>query len=49
MSLAAAAPIVAKQEGATAIRIRRVLTHVAIFTVVVGGWELLGVMGQLTI
>ena len=41
------APVAAKGEGVAAIRIRRILTHLAIFAFVIGGWELLGVMGQL--
>ena len=39
--------IAAKEERVVAIRIRRILTHLAIFATVIGGWELLGVMGQL--
>ena len=41
------APVAAKDERVAAIRIRRILTHLAIFAIVIGGWELLGVMGQL--
>jgi NitT/TauT family transport system permease protein len=37
----------AKGEGVAAVRVRRLLTHLLIFAIVIGGWELLGVMGQL--
>jgi NitT/TauT family transport system permease protein len=40
-------PIAARREGAAAVRVRRLLIHLAIFAVVIGGWELLGAMGQL--
>ena len=42
-----ALPAAAKSEGAAAVKVRRILTHLAIFAVVMGGWELLGVMGRL--
>jgi NitT/TauT family transport system permease protein len=44
---AEAAPVASTRESAAAIRIRRILTHLVIFAVVIGGWELLGAMGQL--
>jgi NitT/TauT family transport system permease protein len=47
MSVTAAAPGAPAQEGVAAVRTRRLLTHFVIFVVVIGGWELLGVMGQL--
>ena len=48
MSIVSAdAPVAPKDERVAAIRIRRALTHLAIFAVVIGGWELLGFMGQL--
>jgi NitT/TauT family transport system permease protein len=40
-------PIAARREGVAAVRFRRLLIHLAIFAVVIGGWELLGAMGQL--
>jgi NitT/TauT family transport system permease protein len=48
MSVAAeAAPVAARRESAGAVRTRRILTHLLIFAVVIGGWELLGAMGRL--
>jgi NitT/TauT family transport system permease protein len=48
MSVAVEAlPAAAKREGVAAINVRRILTHLAIFVVVIGTWELLGAMGQL--
>jgi NitT/TauT family transport system permease protein len=44
---AEAVPVASTRESAAAIRIRRILTHLVIFAVVIGGWELLGVMGRL--
>ncbi len=40
-------PPAAGQQGTAAVRVRRILTHLAIFAVVISGWELLGAMGQL--
>jgi NitT/TauT family transport system permease protein len=47
MSVTAAPPVAARQEGLAAVRLRRLLIHLAIFAIVIGGWELLGMMGQL--
>jgi NitT/TauT family transport system permease protein len=47
MSVTAAPPVAARQEGLAAVRLRRLLIHLTIFAIVIGGWELLGVMGQL--
>jgi len=48
MSASEAAPsAVEKAGGLAAVRARRILTHLVIFAIVIGGWELLGVMGQL--
>ena len=44
---AEALPSAARREDAAALRMRRILTHLAIFAVVIGAWELLGAMGQL--
>jgi NitT/TauT family transport system permease protein len=37
----------ARAPGRAGIRARRLLTHLAIFAIVIGGWELLGVLGHL--
>ena len=37
----------APRPSAAAVRARRILIHVAIFAIVIGGWELLGAMGRL--
>jgi NitT/TauT family transport system permease protein len=47
MSIVEAAPLRSKREGVAAIRVRRFATHLVIFAIVIGAWELLGVMGQL--
>jgi len=40
-------PYVAKRPGALGVRLRRIATHLVIFAIVIGTWELLGVYGQL--
>ena len=35
---AAAMPAAAKREGVAAVKVRRILTHLAIFVVVIGHW-----------
>ena len=40
-------PVAARREGLAGVKVRRLLIHLAIFAVVIGGWELLGAMGQL--
>jgi NitT/TauT family transport system permease protein len=47
MSVTAAAPGAPARESVAAVRTRRIFIHLVIFAVVIGGWELLGVMGQL--
>jgi NitT/TauT family transport system permease protein len=48
MTVASLEPtMTAASPGRAGVRARRLLTHLAIFVVVIGGWELLGVLGHL--